>query len=115
MRYKIYAGLGGSFGGAEYQGIYDFQNVKEALSYACEIAMEKYVSYGGTHGLMDWDGVYIDCIENGWINEDTSRKEVEEIVYEHYLECLKRWLDYYVEEADADYIPDIDDADCFCD
>jgi len=124
MRYKIYAGLGGSFGGAEYQGTYDFRDREEALSYAYEIAMEEYASYGGMHGLMDWDGAYADCLESGWIDEDTPRKEVEEIVYEHYLECMESWLDFYIEEAslshyeeegDSDYIPDDDDADCFCD
>jgi len=42
MRYNIYAGLGGSFGGATYQGTGDFNSIESAEEMAYQCAVEEY-------------------------------------------------------------------------
>lgn len=55
MKYKIYAGLGGSFGGATYQYIDDFSTEEDALDTAYLLAVQEYESYEGLHGLPSWE------------------------------------------------------------
>lgn len=50
-KFKIYAGLSGGFGGAQYHCTDDFIDHADAERYARELAMEEYESYGGYHGL----------------------------------------------------------------
>ena len=54
MKYAIYAGLNGGFGGATFQYVDDFDSEYEALDAAYDKAVEEYESYEGCHGLMDW-------------------------------------------------------------
>lgn len=87
QKYNVYAGLGGSFGGATYQGTGDFRSLADAEQYAYELAVEEYESYGGCHGLLDWSDVADD---NGLdYNEDSA--EIDEL----YIEEMESWLDYY--------------------
>ena len=44
--YKIYAGLSGGFGGANYIDTLEFENEDAANDYAFESACELYYSYG---------------------------------------------------------------------
>lgn len=53
MRYKIYAGLSGGFGGATYQMTEDYASMEDALEDAYALAVEEYQSYEGCHGLMN--------------------------------------------------------------
>ena len=101
-KFKIYAGLGGGFGGASFQGVYDFNTQEEAVDFAYELAFEEYESYGGAHGLDDWDQVYEDLLEEGIITDNMSPNQVAETVGSNYLEQVEGWLDYYVEEAVGD-------------
>lgn len=55
MKYKIYAGLSGGFGGATYQKTEDYSSMDEALEDAYNLAVEEYQSYEGCHGIMSWD------------------------------------------------------------
>lgn len=52
MKYKIYAGLSGGFGGATYQKTEDYSSMDEALEDAYALAVEEYQSYEGCHGIM---------------------------------------------------------------
>lgn len=125
--YKIYAGLSGSFGGAIFQGVYEFASQKEAEKYAYDLAWEEYESYGGNHGLLDWDGVYEDLLESEWIEPGAqSDAEIENIVDAAYLEQVEGWLEYkavpipfgkmYDPDCDEDDDAyDDDDADCYTD
>ena len=52
QNYNIYAGLGGSFGGAAYRGTGDFKSLADAENEAYELAVEEYQSYEGYHGIL---------------------------------------------------------------
>lgn len=130
--YKIYAGLGGGFGGAEFQGTYEFNTPEEADKAAYDMAWEIYESYGGNHGLSDWDAVYEDCLESEWIDPASmTESEIEQVVNDAYIETVEGWLEYYAKETDSDEDPeddeydgywddeeddedDDDDSDCYC-
>lgn len=88
--YNIYAGLGGSFGGASYIGT--LQNVSEEEAYECafEEACNVYDSYAGYHGIRD-----IADIMN---EEEVDENEAEDI----YIEERESWLDYYAVPTEED-------------
>lgn len=91
-KFEIFAGLGGSFGGAQSHGIYEYETKEEAVKDAYQLAVEEYESYGGCHGLMDWDMCKEDLIEffgEGITDEDVSM---------HYQEEMESWLSYYAVE-----------------
>ena len=99
--YKIYAGLGGGFGGASYVSTELFPDRRAAEQYAYEVAVEEYDSYGGMHGLYDWDQCREECIEEGYVTEDMSEGDANAIIDEYYRDCMEQWLDYYVKPATA--------------
>ena len=119
-KFKLYAGLGGGFGGAHYHGTYEFKTQEEADRAAYELAWEEYESYGGHHGLDDWEGVYVDCVDSGWITDDMSPHDIEQVVNDAYLETVESWITWYAKEVDpildwhGDGEDDDDDADCYC-
>lgn len=49
MKYKIYTGLGGDFGGATYQMTEDYASIDEALEDAYNLSVEEYQSYSCLH------------------------------------------------------------------
>lgn len=88
--YNIYAGLGGSFGGAKYVGTLNGVTSEEAYSTAFESAIEEYESYEGYYGIRDIS----DIMEE----EDVDEQEANDI----YLEERESWLDYYIIPTDED-------------
>lgn len=90
MKYKIYAGLSGGFGGATYQKTEDYSSMDEALEDAYALAVEEYQSYEGCHSIMSWDDCREDLIDSGFDYDD-------EAVDNRYQEELESWLSYYVE------------------
>ena len=92
--YKIYAGLGGGFGGANYEGTHEFDTQDEALKYAYHAAVECYQSYEGNYGVLDWEECKEACIESGWNYDDDT-------VDDYYLEEIESWIDYYVDSAEG--------------
>lgn len=84
--YRIFAGLGGGFGGAKEVDELEFDTEDEALDYAYHQAFEIYEGYTGMYGLRG-----ITEIMEG--NECTI-EDAEEIMRED----ADSWLDYYVEE-----------------
>lgn len=98
--YKIYAGLGGGFGGAKYIETIENISEEEASYIAWEYAVQEYESYDGLHGLQSWS----DCIEEaegyfGEINDD-NQSEFDDLVKEIYNEAMESWLHYYVEKVE---------------
>ena len=89
-KYEIFAGLSGSFGGAQHQGTYRFDNEDAALEYAYQAAVTEYESYGGLHGLMNKE-MYLED------NPDDPNLECYEEVVE---EDMQSWIEYYVEPAE---------------
>lgn len=90
MKYKIYAGLSGGFGGATYQMTEDYASKDEAMQEAYELAVEQYQSYEGCHGILSWEDCKQDLIDSGFEHYD-------EAVDEHYSEEIEAWIDYWVE------------------
>ena len=93
-QYKVYAGLGGGFGGAKYIETVEAANEEEASQIAYEYAVEEYESYEGLHGLASYGDV-VDNPEEYGLDEDCQN---EEYLWEAYEEERSTWLDYYVEE-----------------
>ena len=97
--FKVYAGLGGGFGGAQYHGTYEFRSQDDAEREAYMRAWEEYESYGGHHGLDDPDTVLEDLRDSGIIGDDMDECAIEQAVNEAYLELVEGWIDYYVKPA----------------
>ena len=123
-KYRLYAGLSGGFSGAVYQGTEEFKSQQEAEWRAYDIAWEEYESYGGNHGLLDWDACYEDALEAEWIDPHSqTQEEIERIVNDHYREQVEGWIVYKAvlvtgPDIDSDYDDDYyndDDADCYTD
>lgn len=89
--YKIYAGLGGGFGGAEYLWTDEYTSEDEAVECAYSQACELYYDYQGFDREIALE-------DNPSLTED-ELSEMES-------EDLETWIDYYVIETDS-----IDDED----
>lgn len=123
-KYRLYAGLSGSFGGAVYQGTEEFKSQEETEWRAYDLAWEEYESYGGNHGLIDWEGCYEDLLESEWIDPHSqSQEEIERMVDDHYREQVESWIVYKAvlvtgsttdPDCDDDDEYNDDDADCGC-
>ena len=94
-QYKVYAGLGGGFGGAKYIETVEAASEEEAADIAYECAVEEYESYEGLHGLVSYGDV-VDNPEEYGLDEDCQN---EEYLWEAYEEERSTWLDYYVKEV----------------
>lgn len=101
-KYKIYAGLGGGFGGADYQGVFEYANEDEAFDGAWGMAIEVYERYAGYHGLQSLEGIEEEFIEEGY---DYTEDDIA-IAYD---EEMSSWLDFKVVEVPDDYKEDEDD------
>lgn len=99
MKYKIYAGLGGSFGGATYQYTEDFDTEEEALDAAYDCAVQEYESYEGLYGLPSWEDVRDELSEAYGLDDEPSEDDIREV----YLDHRDNWLDYKVERVVRDY------------
>ena len=93
--FKIYAGMGGSFGGARYNGTYEYADIDEATAEAYRIAEEEYQSYEGCHGIMSPEDVEEDLRDSGFIEEDMTDDEVADMIDYHYREEIESWISYY--------------------
>lgn len=100
--FKIYAGLGGGFGGANYHGTYEYNDEDEAAEDAYHIAEEEYQSYEGYHGLMNWQECYEDLLDS------FGKEPNEEDVDDYYREEIESWITWYVKPATG---PDDKDDD----
>ena len=64
-KYEIYAGLGGSFGGANLVDTVFCKSEYEAETIAREHALDIYESYEGLYGLKSWEDIKKELKENG--------------------------------------------------
>lgn len=93
MKFEIYAGLGGGFGGANYVETIEANTREEAEEYARQCAIDDYESYEGSHGILSRDDVFEDLIES------FGEEPLEEDVNLRYMEEVEGWITYYVEEV----------------
>ena len=89
-KWKIYAGLSGGFGGANFIKVVTCSR-NNAESQAYQEAVEIYESYVGSGGLRTEDEIM----------EDDGVDEVEARYI--YNEEMEGWLDYYVKLDDGIY------------
>ena len=99
--FKIYCGMGGSFGGARYNGTYEYADIDEATADAYRMAEEEYQSYEGCHGILSYADCEEDLQDSGFIDGDMSDDEIEDMVYSHYREEIESWISYYVLPANG--------------
>lgn len=106
MKYNIYAGLGGSFGGAKYQFTADFEDYDDAEDAAYQEAMEIYEEYEGLHGLQTWN----DVCRKYYSDKDWTSLTEEEIddIDDIYVEVIEGWIEYYVKPTNEDEISNDD-------
>ena len=93
MRYDIFAGLGGGYGGAYWVATEDHPNEASADQSAFEHAREIWESYGGVSGIEGYTfDEYLNDYPDG-TEEDYNCVDGE---------SLESWADFYVEEVPAD-------------
>lgn len=96
MKYNIYAGLSGGFGGARLVAeAEEFENEDAASHYAYECALEEYYSYEGCHGIVSCEDI-LDCPEDYGLEDGFTDEDVQEI----YQEEIESWITYYVREVE---------------
>ena len=93
MKFEIYAGLGGGFGGASYVETIEANTREEAEEYARQCAIDDYESYEGSHGILSRDDVIEDLVES--FGEYPSEEDIES----RYMEEVEGWISYYIEEV----------------
>ncbi|WP_409174426.1 hypothetical protein [Brevibacillus fortis] len=86
--YRIYAGLGGSFGGAKFIDTLEFENEDEAADYAFDTACEEFERCAGLYGLASYKQIKEE-------NPDLDDDDLDEI----YNQERERWLSYKVERV----------------
>ena len=112
--FKIYHGMGGGFGGAQYDYTGEFEDREEAMEEARRLAVEDYESFEGCHGIMDLDdcrrallidaGVDEDAIDDYSGDFETLMEEYDvsdEDAAEMYEEELESWITFRVVPADG--------------
>lgn len=105
--YNIYSGMGGGFGGAVFQTQEDFNTREEAEAVAYQLAVEDYLSYEGSNGIMS----EADCrqevmVSYGYDEEEIENlelpPELEEEIQEMYRDEIESWIDYRAVLAEED-------------
>ena len=91
--------MGGSFGGAQYHGTYEYTNIEEATQDAYLKAEEEYQSYEGCHGIMSPSDIEEDLRDSGFIDDDMTDDEVADMIDCYYREEVESWISYYVQPA----------------
>ena len=94
MKYNIYAGLGGSFGGATYRGTGDFSSRESAEEMAYQYAVEEYEMYEGSHGIRSWE----DIADEEGLDYEEDEYEINEM----YEDEKESWMEYYVRLTEKD-------------
>ena len=100
MKYNIYAGLGGGFGGATYQGTGDFSSLDSAEEMAYQLASEEYESYEGNHGIRSW----ADVADEEGLDYEEDEDEINEI----YEDEKESWMEYYAVLTEEDTLKEED-------
>ena len=100
MKYNIYAGLGGSFGGATYQGTGDFSSLASAEEMAYQCAVEEYEMWEGTHGIRSW----ADIADEECLDYEEDEYEINEM----YEDEKESWMTYYAVLTEEDTLKEED-------
>ena len=93
-KFKIYAGLSGSYGGAQYCGVYECADRDEAETYAREQAVEVYESYGSYNGFYTWDSMRQEIADNEY-GGDIEQVDPDDVDM-RLMEEVENWLTYKI-------------------
>lgn len=108
-KFRIFAGLGGGFGGANETGTWTFLNEEEAIDDAYFQACEIYDSRAGRNGLPSFEDCKKEALEEFDEDEEYDEIELTEIAEDIYNEHREGWIDYWAEEVtDEDFDEDED-------
>lgn len=103
IKFNIYAGLGGGFGGGHYCETDFFDSKEEAENRARELAIEDYESYDGLHGLTDRHEAEEEFREQCNLEEDEEiSDELQPDLEAYYMEVVEGWITYWAVPADDD-------------
>lgn len=97
-RFEIHAGLGGGFGGAQFQYYFECADEDMAMDVAFEEACEQYEGYDGMHGISSVEDILQEHNENVEEGEDWEEL-TEEDADLMWREERESWLDYHVVEV----------------
>ena len=108
IKYDLYTGMGGGFGGARYNGTYEYDSEEEALQDAYNLAVEEYQSYEGSHGILSWEDCREDLIDTYADEGDDEHPYIpdDEDVDLHYTEQVEGWIVYYIKIHDDNNPPE---------
>lgn len=102
--YNIYAGLGGSFGGAKYQYTTLCASMDEAEDEAYQAASREYDMFTFYDGVRGFDEALEEARENiddGW-NLDDDDPDLQSFAEEIYHGYMDDWCQYYAVPTDED-------------
>lgn len=108
--YKIYAGLGGGFGGASYQLTDEYESYESAMEHAYQLACDSYEMQEGS-GCDGWEDFLAEaesevCMSDFNDDEEEYQQAIEEYAAQASEEARESWVDYHVVETDR-----LDDVD----
>lgn len=108
-KYNLYAGMGGSFGGAQFHCCEEYRTEEEASQAAYELAVEEYQSYEGMHGIASQKDITEEYCEENGVDEADLTQEDKDFIYDSYLNEVEGWIEYYAVLASED--PDAEDEE----
>lgn len=86
--YIVGYGLGGGFGGINTFEVISAVDSDDAHREACYRAEEEYQNYEGNYGLLSYDEIFEECVQEGY-----SMDEIDEVVEDRYQEEMWNWLE----------------------
>lgn len=103
IKYNIYAGLGGGFGGAVFQYSDFFESLEKAEEAAYYAALEEYDSYEGMRGLPTFED-FIEEARNTYDLQDLDDDdpELQTVADEMYRDAVETWIEYYAVPSEDD-------------
>lgn len=114
-KYRIFAGLGGGFGGATEFGIYDCATLEEAERIGYEEACEQFNSQEGC-GMDGWDEFMDEAIQyvsqEDYEGDDSSYESaLEQYAQQIENDARESWIDYRAVLVGSDEDTEIDEPE----
>lgn len=105
MKYKVYAGLSGGFGGAYYSHTTDDTTEKQAEQDAWETACEIFDSQmgSGIESMNDLrENAESEIYRDEFENDEQYELAIQDYVEQSYEDLRESWIDYHVIEEGSD-------------
>ena len=97
MKYNIYAGMGGEFGGAQFVETVDFPTLDDANQYAYDQAWEEYEFHADCYDILNWIKKVYDKLKEAGELDGMTDNEIRDFVNTHYQEEVENWIEWYAE------------------